>query len=455
MLKLSISLINVASFYKCRSFYDDVGFKYQLKPILAYRCNSLGLQFNFFEMEFESITLQNGIRIVHSRTASHVAYCSMMINVGTRDEMDMEHGIAHFIEHVIFKGTKRRKAYHIMSRLEDVGGELNAYTTKEETVVHATFLKEDYHRAVELLFDILFRSTFPEKELKKEKEVVLDEINSYKDSPSELIFDDFEELVYPDHPFGRNILGTKKHLKRFTRNDIINFMERNYNTDQMVFCSMGNIPFKRVIRLAERYFGSIPSNFRKNTRIPIVDSPPIYKEVGKSTYQKHCMVGCRAYDLKHPKRIGMYLLNNILGGPGQNSRLNLALRERSGYAYNVESSYSPYSDTGLFSIYFGTDKANFQKSLDLLYYELNSIRTVKLGVQQLGKAKRQLMGQLAIALENSESLMLNVARSYMFFNTFDGLDDVYSKIESISAMELMDIANEILVPENLSTLIYK
>lgn len=406
-------------------------------------------------MKFENHTLQNGIRVVHCRTASHVAYCSMMINTGTRDEFEDEHGIAHFIEHVIFKGTKRRKAYHIMSRLEDVGGELNAYTSKEETVVHATFLKEDFHRAVELLFDIMFHSTFPDKELKKEKEVILDEINSYKDSPSELIFDDFEELVYPNHPFGRNILGTKKHLKKFDKRSIAEFMERNYNTDQMVFCSIGNIPFNRVVRLAERYFGSIAANPRKFNRLPILYSPPAVKEIKKNTYQRHCIVGCRAYDLTHPNRIGLFLLNNILGGPGQNSRLNLALRERSGYAYNVESSYTPFSDTGLFSIYFGTDKANFQNSIELLYDELKLIRTVKLGVQQLGKAKRQLMGQLAIAAENSESLMLNVARNFLFFNTFDGLDDVYSKIEGITALELMEIANEVLVPEKLSTLIYK
>jgi predicted Zn-dependent peptidase len=406
-------------------------------------------------MEFQNYSLQNGIRVVHGRTNSPVAYCCIMVNAGTRDEFEHEHGIAHFIEHVIFKGTKRRKAYHITSRLEDVGGELNAYTTKEETVIQATFLKDDYHRAVELLFDIVFRSTFPEKELKREKEVILDEINSYKDSPSELIFDDFEELVYPDHPFGRNILGTKKHLKRFTKADILSFIERNYNTDQIVFCSLGNVPFQRVIKLASKYFGSIEPNFRKLDRIPIVPAPPIVKEVRKGTYQRHCVLGCRAYDLHHPNRISMYLLNNILGGPGQNSRLNLALRERRGYAYNVESSYSPYSDTGLFSIYFGTDKINFQKSMDLVHYELNLIRTSKLGVQQLAKAKRQLMGQLAIASENSESLMLNVARSYLFFNSFEGLDEVYSRIEAITSEELQEVANDAIAIENLSTLIYK
>lgn len=378
-----------------------------------------------------------------------------MINAGTRDELESEHGIAHFIEHVIFKGTKRRKAYHIMSRLEDVGGELNAYTSKEETVVHATFLKEDFHRAVELLFDIMFHSSFPEKELKKEKEVILDEINSYKDSPSELIFDDFEELVYPNHPFGRNILGTKKHLKKFSKTDIVNFIDRNYNTDQMIFCSIGNVPFNRVVRMAERYFGSLSSNLRNFNRTPIIDSPPAYKEVRKNTYQRHCIVGCRAYDLNHPNRIGLYLLSNILGGPGQNSRLNLALRERSGYAYNVESSYTPFSDTGLFSIYFGTDKTNFNKSLELIHYELDKIRNVRLGVQQLAKAKRQLMGQLAIAAENSEALMLNVARSFLFFDNFDSIEEVYSKIEGITALELLEIANDILIPDKLSTLIYK
>jgi predicted Zn-dependent peptidase len=406
-------------------------------------------------MNFQSITLDNGIKIVHGRTESPVAYACIMVNVGTRDENDDEHGIAHFIEHVIFKGTKRRKAYHIMSRLEDVGGELNAYTTKEETVVHATFLKEDYHRAIELLYDIVFRSTFPEKELEKEKEVILDEINSYKDSPSELIFDDFEELIYPNHPFGRNILGTKKHLKKFGKANIQSFMARTYNTDQMVYCSIGNIPFSRVVKLANRYFGSVTANQRQFTRSTIPVSHPKTKIVSKGTYQKHCMIGCRTYDLNHPNRIGMFLLNNILGGPGQNSRLNLSLRERSGYAYNVESSYTPYSDTGIFSIYFGTDKSNLEKSLGVVHAELDSIQKVKLGVQQLSKAKRQLLGQLAIASENTESLMLNVARSYLNYQSFDGFDKVFAKVESISAAEPMDIANEALNIKSLSTLIYK
>ncbi|RPH33007.1 MAG: insulinase family protein [Bacteroidales bacterium] len=406
-------------------------------------------------MDFEIHTLQNGIRVIHKRTDSPVAHCSIMINAGTRDELEHEHGIAHFIEHVVFKGTKKRKAYHIMSRLEDVGGELNAYTTKEETVIHATFLKDDFDRAVELIADITFRSTFPDKEIKKEKEVVLDEINSYKDNPSELIFDDFEELIYNGHPFGLNILGTKKDIKRFTRADIQSFIERNYNTDQIVFCSIGNISFNRVQKLAERHLGWVAPNKRKIQRDGFRNYTPHTKIVKKSTFQTHCVIGNIAYDLQEPKRIGMHLLNNILGGPGLNSRLNLALREKHGYAYNIESMYNPYSDTGLFCIYFGTDKGNLDKSMALINKELDRIMAKKLGVLQLFKAKRQLMGQLAIASDSNESLMLSVAKSFMVYNTADSLEVIYAQIENLTSANLLDIANDILNPNKLSTLIYK
>ena len=406
-------------------------------------------------MDFESYTLQNGIRVIHKRSESPVAHCSIMINAGTRDELENEHGIAHFIEHVVFKGTKKRKAFHIMSRLEDVGGELNAYTTKEETVIHATFLKDDFDRAVELIADITFRSTFPEKEIKKEKEVVIDEINSYKDNPSELIFDEYEELIYDGHPFGLNILGAKKDIKRFSRLDIQRFIERNYNTDQIVFCSIGNISFNRVQKLAERHLGWVTPNKRKVQRERFENYIPKTKYVKKSTFQTHCIIGNVAYDLQNPKRIGMHLLNNILGGPGLNSRLNLALRERHGYAYNIESMYNPYSDTGLFCIYFGTDKGNLDKSISLVNKELNKVMTQRLGVMQLFKAKRQLMGQLAIASDSNENLMLSVAKSYMVYNTADNLDIIYSQIENLSSSDLIEIANEVLDPNKLSTLIYK
>ncbi|MGE0077380.1 MAG: M16 family metallopeptidase [Bacteroidales bacterium] len=406
-------------------------------------------------MEFELHTLHNGIRIAHKRVNSPVAYCCIMINAGTRDELENEHGMAHFIEHVIFKGTKKRRAYHIMSRLEDVGGELNAYTTKEETVVHATFLKNDYSRAFELVADIVFRSTFPEKEIKKEKDVIIDEINSYKDNPSELIYDDFEDLIYEGHPFGRNILGTKRHLNKFGRKHIYEFIARNYNTDQIIFCSVGDIPFNRVKKLAERYFGWVITNIRKQPRLAISSYYPKAKSINKSTYQTHCILGTVAYDLQDPKRIGMYLLNNILGGPGSNSRLNLALREKHGYAYNVESMYTPYTDTGLFTIYFGTDKENLEKASNIVQKELSKIREQRLGILQLFKAKRQLIGQLAIAAESSENLMLSAAKSFLVYNQPDDLNTVVSQIENINSAEIMEIANEITAPNLISTLIYR
>lgn len=378
-----------------------------------------------------------------------------MVNTGSRDELDHEHGLAHFIEHVIFKGTKKRKAFHIMSRMEDVGGELNAYTAKEETVIHATFLKQDFARAIELLADIMFHSSFPEKELRREKEVIVDEINSYHDSPAELIFDDFEELIFPDHPFGRNILGTKKQLKKFNRKHIIDFIGRTYNTDQMVFCSIGDIPFSRIVKLSEKYFGGVQSNPRNYQRLPITEYIPQSKTVKKSTYQSHCIVGTTAYDLHSPKRIAMHLTNNVLGGPGMNSRLNLALRERHGLAYNVESSYTPYSDTGIFTIYFGTDKTDTDKAVEIILQELDMLRNKRMGILQLSKAKKQLIGQLAISAESSENLMISTAKSVLVYEQPDNLQNIFKRIEQITSMEIMEVANEILNMNRLSTLIFK
>ncbi|QKG79163.1 M16 family metallopeptidase [Tenuifilum thalassicum] len=406
-------------------------------------------------MDFELHTLQNGIRVAHKRTSSPVAYCCLMVNTGSRDELEHEHGLAHFIEHVIFKGTKKRKAFHIMSRMEDVGGELNAYTAKEETVIHATFLKQDFGRAVELLSDIMFHSTFPEKELKREKEVVADEINSYFDSPAELIFDDFEELIFPNHPFGRNILGTKQQLKRFNRSHVLDFINRTYNTDQMVFCSIGNISFNRVIKQVEKNMNGIHSNTRKFNRQPINSYKPINRAVKKSTYQSHCIIGTTAYNLYDDKRIAMHLVNNILGGPGMNSRLNLSLRERHGLAYNIESSYTPYSDTGIFTIYFGTDKSDTEKGIDLVLQELKNLRDKRMGILQLSKAKKQLIGQLAIGADNGENLMISTAKSILTYDKPDSLNDVFKKIEQINSIDIMDVANVVLCNNRLSTLIYK
>lgn len=363
--------------------------------------------------------------------------------------------MAHFIEHVMFKGTKKRKAYHILSRLEDVGGELNAYTTKEETCIYASFLKNDYERTVELIRDIVFNSTFPEKELNREKEVIIDEINACQDNPAELIFDDFEELIFQDNPIGRNILGYPGTIRSFTKNHIHSFIRGNYHTNQMVFCSVGQIPTKRIKYLFERYFSDIPSNTRQKQRIKFESYQPGEKTVRKNTFQSHCIIGNIAYNVKDQRRIGLCLLNNILGGQGLNSRLNLALREKNGYAYNVESNYSPYFDTGVLSVYFGTDKENINKSIRLAYREFDRLKNKRLGILQMSRAKRQMIGQLARSAESNENVMLNMAKSYLIYNKVDSAEEVNRKIETVTTSQLLDIANDILDTKMLSTLIFQ
>ncbi len=400
-------------------------------------------------------TLDNGIRLVHYRTPGLVAHCGLIINTGSRDETESEHGIAHFIEHVLFKGTKKRKAYHILSRLEDVGGELNAYTTKEETAIHASFLKEDYERAIELISDITFNSVFPEKEIEKEKDVVIEEINSYLDSPAELIFDDFEELIFSNQPIGRNILGTPDSVKLFSQKTISDFISNNYDTRQMVFCSVGNISDEKILKLFTSHFWQIVTKNRE-TRI---NKTWIYKPSSltkkKDTFQNHCIMGNLAYDLKDKRRMGMFLLNNILGGQGLNSRLNLSLREKNGLAYNVESSYNPYNDTGIFSIYFGTDKQYLNKSIAIAMEELKKLRTSKLGSIQLSKAKNQIKGYLVRGYENHESLMLSLGKSLLVFNKIETIEEICKKIDNVTASELLETANDIFEPAKMSTLIFK
>ena len=400
-------------------------------------------------------TLDNGIRLVHYRIPGLVAHCGLIVNTGSRDETESEHGIAHFIEHVLFKGTKKRKAYHILSRLEDVGGELNAYTTKEETAIHASFLKEDYERAIELISDITFNSVFPEKEIEKEKDVVIEEINSYLDSPAELIFDDFEELIFSNQPIGRNILGTPDSVKLFSQKTISDFISNNYDTRQMVFCSVGNISDEKILKLFTAHFGHIVTNSRESR----INKTWLYKPSSltkkKDTFQNHCIMGNLAYDLKDKRRMGMFLLNNILGGQGLNSRLNLSLREKNGLAYNVESSYNPYNDTGIFSIYFGTDRQYLNKSIAIAMEELKKLRTSKLGSIQLSKAKNQIKGYLVRGYENHESLMLSLGKSLLVFNKIETIEEICKKIDSVTASELLETANDIFEPAKMSTLIYK
>ncbi|MFO7827783.1 MAG: pitrilysin family protein [Bacteroidales bacterium] len=406
-------------------------------------------------MDYESYTLENGIRIIHLHSKSAVGHCGLIINAGSRDEKDNEHGMAHFIEHAIFKGTKKRKAYHILSRIDDVGGEINAYTSKEDTTIHTSFLKNDYERAMELISDITFNSTFPGKEITREKEVIIEEIKSYQDDPAELIFDDFEELVYRNQPLGKNILGNPRDLRRFTKSDIESFIQKNYHTNEMVLCSVGDIAFSKFIKLAGKYFGSIPSNPRINQRTKLENYTPEIKNVKKRTHQAHCVIGNIAYNTHDKKKVGMTLLDNILGGPGLNSRLNLLLREKYGYAYHVESNYTAYSDTGIFSVYFGTDKENLEKSIKLVKKEFSRLREKKLGVVQLKKAKRQLFGQIAINSEINANLLLSMGKSYLLFNKVDRLEDIRQKIEAITVDDLQEIANEVLNERQLSMLIYQ
>lgn len=403
----------------------------------------------------QTFVLKNGIRIIHQEVQSPVSHFGVLINTGSRDEEADEQGIAHFIEHVIFKGTQSRKAFHILNRIEDVGGELNAYTTKEETAVYATFLSEYYQRSMELISDILINSTFPAKELELEKEVVIEEINSYKDSPSELIFDEFEEILFDGHPIARNILGTPELIKTFNKGSILKFMDENYHTDQLVLSSVGNIPMTKFIRLAEKYFGPIPEKQRTKERSGIYTYQPETRIVQKDTFQAHCIIGNIAPNIFNPKRMHMVLLNNILGGQSMNSRLNMVLRERNGMAYNVESGYTGYFDTGEFSVYFGTDKENLHQAQHLVFKELRKMKNVPMGILQLSRAKKQMIGQLAISAETREDLMLSIGKSYLFFNRVDTLETIFEKIEQITSSEIMDMANEIFDESQNSILIYQ
>ena len=406
-------------------------------------------------MKIQTHQLKNGIRIIHHPIQSEVAHCGIMINTGSRDEAATEQGMAHFIEHALFKGTKNRKAFHILSRLEDVGGELNAYTTKEETWYYASFMKEYYERSIELLSDIVFQSTFPEKELEKEKDVIMDEINSYLDSPSEAIFDDFEELVYKGHPIGRNILGTKETLENFNSKKAKEYLGTHYHTNEIILSSVGNIDFDNLVKIAEKHLAKVTTNTNHGKRLGINDYQARDLRVKKDIMQAHCMIGNRAYSAYDPKARTLILLSNLLGGPGMNSRLNLGIREKYGFTYAIESNYTTYCDTGLWSIYFGTEPQSVKKTLKLIYKELKKLRDVKLGPLQLQKAKQQLIGQLAIAQENNCNLMQNIAKSYQAFGSVESVEESKNKILAITAEELQQVAQEIFDEEALSTITFE
>jgi len=406
-------------------------------------------------MELLHYTLDNGIRLIHHRTNGMVAHCGLIINTGSRDEKAKEHGMSHFVEHMLFKGTRKRKPYYIFSCLDNEGGELNAYTTKEETAIHASVLKEDFEKAADIISDITYNSVLPEKEITKEKDVIIDEINSYLDNPAELIFDDFEEMVFEGEALGRNILGTPELIRTFSRETLNNFISRNYNTSETVFCSAGNIPGEKVIRLFNKYFGNIPPKTNRKPRNSTHTYTPSTRIIDKDTNQNHCIIGNIAFGYKDKRRTGMFLLNNILGGQGLNSRLNMSLREKRGLAYNVESSYTSYRDSGIFSVYFGTDDHNLEKSITVVNSELDKLRKTKLGTLQLHTSKKQIKGYLARGFENHESLILSLGKNLLVFNKIDTLEELCSKIDRITPSEVLEIANEIFDPARLSTLIYK
>ena len=406
-------------------------------------------------MQYNEYTLPNGLRIIHEPTLSKVSYCGFAIDAGTRDEAENEQGMAHFVEHLIFKGTEKRKAWHILNRMENVGGDLNAYTNKEETVVYAAFLTEHLERALELLGDIVFHSTFPQHEIEKETEVIIDEIQSYEDNPSELIFDDFEDMIFRNHPLGRNILGKPDLLRSFRTEDVLSFTRRFYQPGNMVFFVQGQYDFKKIVRLAEKHLADVPAVTVDNQRVP----PPLYVPerlvVSKDTHQAHVMIGSRGYNAYDDKRTALYLLNNILGGPGMNSKLNVSLRERRGLVCNVESNLTSYTDTGAFCIYFGTDIEDMDTCLKLTYKELKRMRDVKMTSSQLAAAKKQLIGQIGVASDNFENNALGMAKTYLHYHKYESSEVVFKRIETLTAEQLMEVANEMFAEEYLSTLIYK
>lgn len=404
---------------------------------------------------YEAHKLSNGLRIIHYRTTGESAFCGLMINVGSRDEREGEDGLAHFIEHIIFKGTKKRKAYHVLSRMEDVGGEINAFTTKEDTCIYSNFLAKDYDRALELFSDIVFNSVFPDKEIEKEKEVVIDEINSYKDSPIELIYDDFEELIYSGFPIGRNILGRKSDVKRITREAVVKFIDSHYKPQNMVISSVGNIEFSKLIRIVEKNFGGVAGGDIFNRRIKPVKYKPVTKEINKSTHQIHCVLGNVAYNYTEPDRLPLSMLVNLLGGSAMNSRLSLNVREKYGLVYNIEAGYTPYSDTGIFNIYFGCDAEDYDKCIIKCREEMMKLCDKPLSETQLRKLKKQSYGQLAISSENYENLMLSIGKSYMIYDKVDDIKEIYEYIRSIDASLLHRVANEVFDVNMLSILKYK
>ncbi len=408
-----------------------------------------------YEIKPEVFQLSNGIRVVYLHAAAQVAHLGITILAGSRYENPDEEGLAHFLEHCIFKGTHKRKAFHVLSRLDSVGGELNAYTSKEEICIYASFTKNHIKRASELLSDITLNSSFPLKEIQKEKEIILDEINSYLDSPSEKIFDDFEANLFKGHVLGNNILGTKESVKSFGRKHLLNYVSRFFSADNMVISFVGDIPRYQLEKILQSDFNDCQQSKVEVIQNDFISAPPFKIKTQESNFQVNSLIGGLAPSYIDDSRRSMTLLTNILGGPALNSRLNLSIREKYGYSYNVEASYSTFFDTGYWAVYFGTDTKYLKKSKELVYKELKLLRDKKLGTLQLNASKEQLKGHLALGLDSNSGLMLGLGKSLLMFNQIDTIQEIYESIDKLTASELLETANQYFDESLISELIFE
>ncbi len=406
--------------------------------------------------EYEVYRFPNGLRLAHRQvTHTKIAHCGFVLNIGSRDEADTQIGLAHFWEHMAFKGTQKRKAYHILSRVDSVGGELNAYTTREKICFYASILSPHFHKAAELLTDITFFSTFPEKEIMKEKGVILEEMAMYEDDPADALADEFDRVIFGEHPLGWNILGTRNTVRSFHQADFFAFIQQNLNLEEVVFSYVGPQSFKQVLRKVTPLFENIPPMYAQKERKPFAGFVPSSEVMRKPLTQAHCAIGTEGYGLQHEDRLPFYLLTNLLGGPGMNSRLNLAIREKYGFVYAIDATTTSYLDTGIFSINFATEPKTLDRCITLVERELQLLRTVKMGSMQLHRAKQQLMGQLAMSEESNLGFMLVMAKSLIDLEDLLTLNEIFEKIESVTAEKILELANRTLAKDRLSQLIFQ
>ena len=401
------------------------------------------------------ITLNNGIRIVHKQIEnSKIAHCGFILDIGSRDENPGQQGLAHFWEHMAFKGTKKRRSFQIINKLDSLGGELNAYTSKENICFYASVINDHTEKAIDLLSDITFHSTFPEHQIEKERNVILEEMSIYMDTPEDAIQDEFDQLIFSGHPLGSNILGTRDTVQSFRQSDFFHFIRQHLSTDRLIFSSVSSLPFSKVLRIARKYLEEIPSYSAKKKREEFKNYIAKTKLEKKHIMQSHCGMGSISYNNQDPKRYPMSLMINILGGPAMNSRLNLALREKRGYVYSVDANFSAFHDVGLMSIFFGTEKKQLYRSVDVVLKEMKKLVQNPLGVNQLHKAKEQYIGQMAMAEENNISLMLMLGKSLLIHDYIESFEEITKKIRNISSRDLFEIANENFDENKLSFLYF-